>query len=156
MTLHRVVCGFQSGVDQAGARAARSAGLATGGWMPQGWLTEDGPRPEFAALYGARELPGAGYPERTRANARDSDGTTWLGPVGSAGFRATERACHELGQPLLVVPFGPGAGDRLIGWLEAEEIGTLNVAGSRESKCPGIGARAERFLAAVFRRLTSA
>jgi hypothetical protein len=33
------------------------------------------------------------------------------------------------------------------------KIKVLNVAGSRESKEPGIGERVERFLAAVLRRL---
>ena len=32
-------------------------GVPTGGWMPKGFLTEDGPRPEFAEQYGAAEMP---------------------------------------------------------------------------------------------------
>jgi Circularly permutated YpsA SLOG family len=38
--LDRVVSGGQTGADQAGWRAARAVGLATGGWMPYGFLTE--------------------------------------------------------------------------------------------------------------------
>jgi hypothetical protein len=37
--LERIISGGQSGVDQAGWRAARALGLAAGGWMPLG-LTE--------------------------------------------------------------------------------------------------------------------
>jgi hypothetical protein len=37
--------------------------------------------------------------------------------------------------------------------IEAEEVRVLNVAGSRESRAPGIGDRVERFLLEVFRRL---
>jgi hypothetical protein len=33
--------------------------------MPLGFLTEDGPRPEFADLYGAREMPTPDYRART-------------------------------------------------------------------------------------------
>jgi hypothetical protein len=55
--LERIVSGGQSGSDQAGWRAAKALGIATGGWMPSGFLTESGPRPEFAGLYGAREQP---------------------------------------------------------------------------------------------------
>lgn len=54
--LDRVISGGQSGVDQAALRAARAAGIPTGGSMPRGFLTEDGPRPDFAELYGLVEL----------------------------------------------------------------------------------------------------
>jgi hypothetical protein len=36
-------------------------------------------------------------------------------------------------------------------WNRARNIRVLNVAGNRESKSRGIGARAEAFLAVVFR-----
>ena len=47
--LERVISGGQTGADQAGWRAARAFGIPTGGAMPKGFLTEDGPCPEFAA-----------------------------------------------------------------------------------------------------------
>jgi hypothetical protein len=40
-----------------------------------------------------------------------------------------------------------------VAWIEAEEIRVLNIAGSRESRTPGIGEKVERFLAEFFRRL---
>jgi hypothetical protein len=46
--LEHVISGFQIGVDQGAMRAAKAAGIPTGGAMPKGFLTEDGPRPEFA------------------------------------------------------------------------------------------------------------
>lgn len=52
MTLRRVISGGQCGVDVAALRAAKRAGLQTGGTMPRGWRTLDGPRPEYAAEYG--------------------------------------------------------------------------------------------------------
>ncbi len=93
------------------------------------------------------------WPPRTRANARDSDGTAWIGKATSTGYRATARACEALGRPFLVVPEGPGAGRALLDWIAVHEVRVLNCAGNRESVAPGIGERAERFLAAVFRRL---
>jgi hypothetical protein len=60
--LERVVSGGQTGADQAGWRAAKAVGLETGGWMPRGFLTEDGHRPEFRDLYGAVEHPSSDYP----------------------------------------------------------------------------------------------
>ena len=150
--LERVVSGGQTGADQAGWRAARACGIATGGWMPRRFETEDGPRPDFAAEFGAVELDG-GYAERTRANVRDSGGTLWFGDTQSPGGRTTLRACHALGMPAFVVIEGRTRPSDLAAWIEAEEIRTLNVAGNRESTAPGIGSRVERFLAETFRRL---
>jgi hypothetical protein len=41
----------------------------------------------------------------------------------------------------------------LAGWLNAKGVRVLNVAGNRESRQRGIGARVERFLRDVSRRL---
>jgi Circularly permutated YpsA SLOG family len=65
--------------------------------------TEDGLRPEFAERFGAAELPGGGSPERTRANARDSDATMWFGDPGSPGGRTTLGACAGSGKPVYLV-----------------------------------------------------
>jgi hypothetical protein len=54
--IERVISGGQTGADQAGWRAARAYGIPTGGWMPLGFLTETGPRPEFTELDGATQL----------------------------------------------------------------------------------------------------
>jgi hypothetical protein len=50
--LDRVVSGGQTGADQAGWRAARASGIATGGWMPEGFLTEAEPQLDFAGCSG--------------------------------------------------------------------------------------------------------
>jgi hypothetical protein len=98
--LERIVNGGQTGADQGGWRAAQAFGIATGGWMSRGFLTEtaDGrgsePHPDFADRYGARELPTSSYPERTFANAWDSGATLWFGEIDTPGARATIEACH--------------------------------------------------------------
>jgi len=46
--LAKIISGGQSGADRAGWRAARTFGILSGGWMPRGFLAEDGPHPEFA------------------------------------------------------------------------------------------------------------
>ena len=74
----KIVSGGQTGADQAGLLAARAAGIETGGWAPEGWDTEDGPAP-WLEDFGLTECTVAGYPARTEANARDSDGTAWFG-----------------------------------------------------------------------------
>jgi hypothetical protein len=155
--LERVLSGGQTGADQAGWRAAQAAGLATGGHMPPGFLTEAGPHPEFAERYGAVELrecgrrlsPAEGYRLRTWLNVRESDATLWFGDPASRGGRATLRACHEVRKRLMVI----SPGDRpsaVVAWLGVHLIRSLNVAGNRESTAPGLGERVEAFLARVF------
>jgi hypothetical protein len=52
--LEKVVSGGQTGADQGGLRAARLAGIPTGGWAPKGWLVEssDGNRDVAAPWLG--------------------------------------------------------------------------------------------------------
>ena len=71
----RIISGGQTGVDIAALRAAKAAGLPTGGWMPKGFPTAAGPRPDYAALYGMQETASDKYPERTRKNVEASDVT---------------------------------------------------------------------------------
>lgn len=150
--LGRIVSGGQTGADQAGWRAARRLGLPTGGWMPRGFETENGPRPEFAREYGAQELVG-GYKARTEANARDSDATVWFGDPTTPGGVATLRACRALGRPVFLVADGVTLPSALGEWIVEQYVEVLNVAGNRESSQPGIGARVERFLVVALGRL---
>src|SRR5208282_4171966 len=101
-----IVRGGQTGADQAGWRVARAFGIPTGGWMPKGFLTEEGPRSEFAELYGAREMPTESYPERTRANVRDSNATLWFGATTSKGAKTTLEACTQNGRSYVLVTRG--------------------------------------------------
>lgn len=141
----KIVSGGQTGVDQAAWRAAKKLGIETGGWMPRGFLAEDGEHPEFAGLYGARETDSPNYPDRTEANVREAEVTLWLGPAaGSTGFRCTERAASKWDKLLVIVPtFGsnPEITARCL-----EGFSVINVAGNRESRNPGVGARAEGWL----------
>ena len=150
--LERVVSGGQSGVDQAALRAARAAGIPTDGTAPKGWATENGPAP-WLADYGLAECPEPGYPARTVANVRDSDGTLWIGDQGSSGGRLTVGTARALGRPLLVVRAGVTTPADVRRWIAEAGVRVLNVARNRESTEPGIGARAERFLAIVFRSM---
>ena len=152
--LDKVVSGGQTGADQGGWRAARACGVATGGWMPLGWLTEDGPRPDLAALYGAAEMPTARYRARTEQNVRDSDATLWFGSVDSPGAKVTLQAAESMGKPRMIVRAGREVRPSdVAAWIAEQRVRVLNVAGNRESKAPGIGGRVERFLCVVFARL---
>lgn len=147
--LRLIVSGGQTGADQAGLRAADAAGIPTGGWAPKGWLTEDGPAP-WLAEFGLKEHPKEGYPERTVANVRDSDATLWFGNTDSHGCRVTRAACRKYEKPIFHVSEGVTTPGDVITWMVANNVHTLNIAGNRESKAPGIGNSVERFLHRVF------
>jgi Circularly permutated YpsA SLOG family len=149
-----VISGGQIGADQAGWRAAHACDIPTGGWMPKGFLTEEGPQPSFADLYGAREMPTASNPARSEQNVRDSDGTVWFGTTDSPGAKTTLHARKEMGKPLmLVISNGGILPSDVVTWIETQpQKSRLNIAGNRESKSPGIGERVERFLTVVLKR----
>jgi hypothetical protein len=154
MRLKRIVSGGQTGAAQAGWRAARARRIPTDGWMPLGFLTEDGPRPEFAGLYGAVELPTVDDPTRTRRNAMEASATIWFGSLASAEASVTHRACLDFGRFCYDVVEDRDRPSDVVRWLAASRVSSLNVAGNSESSNPGIGERVERFLAAVFLQLT--
>ena len=152
--LDRLISGGQTGADQAGWRAAVAFGIPVAGMMPRGFLTEDRPRPEFAAQYGAAEMPTDSAVARTERNVEDSDATLWFGDTTTSGARATVGACQRFGKPCLPIdPAAPIEPSQVATWIVANGVRTLNVAGARESQGPGIGHRVEQFLGQVFQHL---
>lgn len=154
--LTKVISGGQTGVDQAALRAAKAAGLATGGWAPEGWLTEDGPAP-WLADFGILECAAPGYPARTRRNVLAAHGCLWFGNPASPGGKLTQACCRRAVVPFYCLRTWDTDAD-VAAWLRdylypGRGAVALLVAGNRESKAPGIGARAEAFLAALFSRL---
>lgn len=147
--LKRVVSGGQTGVDRAALDAALFAGIPCGGWCPRGRRAEDG---ALQACYVMEETPTDDYAERTLWNVRDSDGTLVLtnGDV-EGGTLLTMDYGRQLKRPMLHLDFRwhPEV-DEALAWIEAEGIYTLNVAGPRESKNPGIYARARAYLDKLF------
>ncbi|GFO54374.1 hypothetical protein GMSM_13810 [Geomonas sp. Red276] len=150
--LREVISGGQTGVDRAGLDAAAANGLATGGYCPKGRLAEDGTIPPH---YHLTEMESAAYIIRTEKNVVESDGTLILN-IGDVteGTKATHEFALKHGRPDLIVQLDapelitPG---EVAQWIEENEIGTLNVAGPRESKYPGgIYSAALHFLEEVF------
>lgn len=152
--LSKVISGGQTGADMGGLEAARRSGLETGGWMPEGFRTEEGYHPEYADIYGLREIPGGDYRARTIRNVEDSDGTIVISPnANSSGTRLTLKTAKARNKPLFPA-FLVMADDlqiaRIAEWIRASAVQTLNVAGNRESVTPGLHEFVEELLVQVF------
>jgi len=145
MVIQRIVSGGQTGVDRAAQDVARELGVPSGGWCPKGRTAEDG---VLAACYKMKETPTADYPLRTEWNVRDSDATLVLTrgePTEGTAF--TIELARRLRKPSVVVDLAQQTNiSPLLDWISAHNIQTLNIAGPRESKCPGIYAEASKFL----------
>jgi hypothetical protein len=113
---------------------------------PRASLLKTGPRPEFAELYGALEMPTDSYCLRTEQNVRDSQATLWFGSTDTPGAKTTLNACQGMGRPLLIVPQRQIRSSAAAVWVRSQPpITLLNIAGNRESTANGIGDRVEQF-----------
>lgn len=137
--IKKVISGGQTGADIAGVDAAISCGVPYGGWLPKGRKTEKGP---LSGRYTKFQIMNrGGYPKRTEQNIIDSDGTVVFSfGTLSGGSALTRRLCQKYGRPFLYVDLGQELfpAESLKEWLNRKDIQVLNVAGSRESRHPGI------------------
>ena len=133
-----LISGAQTGVDRGALDAALDAGFPCGGWCPEGRLAEDGTIPD---RYPVRELPGAGYKQRTRQNVIDSDGTLilYFGEI-TGGTLKTLQLCRHLSKPVLTIDAhlhdADAAARQALDFINHHSIATLNVAGPRLSGAP--------------------
>jgi hypothetical protein len=143
--IEKIVSGGQTGVDRAGLDVAMALGLDCGGWCPKGRRAEDGVIP---AHYVLRETPSADYRQRTEWNVRDSDATLILTRGEPAGGTAlTQRLAVAWRKPCLIVDLQTDPAPRTVrSWLATHSVAVLNIAGPRESGCPGISSQARMFL----------
>ena len=163
MILKKVISGGQTGADQGGLIAADDFGLETGGWIPAGFLTENGSEASLGEDFGLVETESAKYPPRTHRNVHDSTGTIrFASNFASRGEICTLNAIKDHNRPYLdidvdidgfpiwqtTVPI-----KKVADWIEENKIEVLNVAGNRESKCPGIQIFVQEYLAEVFKLL---
>jgi hypothetical protein len=121
-------------------------GIASSGWCPQGRKAEDG---RLADHYPLKETSTAEYAQRTEWNVRDSDGTLVLTRGrASEGTAYTILTARRLGKPCLVLDLSDNESTAatVLSWIQEHRVSILNVAGPRESKCPGIYDQAKEFL----------
>ena len=156
--------GGQTGVDRAALDCAIARSLPYAGWCPRGGGAEDLPDPPgVLAIYPHLvETPSSVPEQRTAWNVRDSHATLII--LGAAGVDASPgtKLAVTCAQAIFQRPFHvadtalPGAERDAKEWLarifesiepfEMDPI-VLNVAGPRESECPGVYLKARRFIA---------
>jgi hypothetical protein len=135
----KIISGGQTGVDRAALDAALKHHLQCGGWCPDGRLDEFGRIPEH---YPVRELSGAGPAERTRQNVIDSEATIIMYEKQlRSGTEFTVQCCEEYRRPHLLIDAAKTSTDvaaKLISeFVRQRNVGTLNVAGPRQSDWSG-------------------
>jgi len=147
--VEKIISGGQTGVDRAALDMALALGIPCGGWCPKNRKSEDGPIPN---RYPLRETGSTSYPVRTAKNVQESDGTLVLTmgpPMG--GTALTIKLAKEKRKPFLVFDLKNGGAPLFFrNWLLTNQIKILNIAGPRESECPGVYRQASEFLRALF------
>ncbi len=152
--------GGETGVDRAALDSAIELGLPYEGWCPAGGWAEDHPVPPglLAHYPHLTETPSRDPAQRTEWNVRDSDATLILTcrdtAAPSPGTRFTAIVAERLRRPCLVVRVFEDPDSEVLAAFVAslgERPVTLNVAGPRESGCPGIYAAAKGFLTVALR-----
>ncbi len=143
--IERIVSGGQTGADRAGLDAAIACGIPHGGWCPKGRTAEDGVIPE---RYQLTETEGVSYLARTERNVKQSDGTVifTLGELAGGSLRTVDFARRHR-KPWKHIQLG-GIGDEqaaeaLRRFVTEQGIKVLNVAGSSESREPGLHQRVQ-------------
>lgn len=160
--LIKVISGGQTGADIGGLRAARLAGIATGGWAPKGWMTERGPMPFLLRdIYGLQEHTSPKYPPRTATNIKNADMTLIVAASGKldGGSALTRDMCFKMKKPVFhisLTDFEDGwlaHMSEIHEWVMRRPHRIINVAGNRESRSPGIGAVTKANLYELFMSL---
>ena len=139
----KIISGGQTGADLGGLEGARLAGIETGGLAPEGYRTEEGNNFDLGKIYGLVEAGAKNYNHRTIRNVIYSEGTAiFADDVHSPGTKLTINTCVDREKPFIINPT-PG---ELRGFIEQHKIETLNIAGNRESKAPGIQKRVREII----------
>ena len=152
LSLKKVISGGQTGADEAGLYTAKKFGFQTGGFIPKGYKTLAGPRPEFGVKYGLSEHTSDSYSARTIQNVKDSDATVRLAAnFDSRGELCTLNAIKTYNKPYLDIDLtDPPTVEFFADWLEKSKISVLNVAGNSEQTFSGCFSKCVKYLTETF------
>ena len=146
--IFKIISGGQTGVDRAALDVAINLNIPHGGWCPEGRLAEDGIIP---VKYKLVETSTSDYSERTIANIRDSDGTLIIiehpfNEMSGGTLLTRDEVLKEKKPWLLINLLDAPEQCSVIDWIHDNSIKVLNIAGPRESQCPGIYEKAFLYL----------
>ncbi len=138
--LKKIISGGQTGADSAALDFAIWHEIPHGGWCPKGRLCENG---TIDPRYQLKETSTKNYPQRTEKNVQDSDGTVifTISPKLTGGSKKTAELAAKHQKPWIHLHPRTDYESELLPLLEflrEHNIETLNVAGSRASKEPGV------------------
>jgi Circularly permutated YpsA SLOG family len=148
--IEKIISGGQTGVDQAGFLVATEMGIPIGGWCPLSGKDENGHSIfEKYPSYLFNEVQGLSFEEsvaaRTKLNVEQSDATLIIVPGNIPpeeipdGTMLTITHAKKLDKPYLLIAVSePDATKKIKDWIEEKQVRQLNIAGPRESSCPGI------------------
>jgi len=162
MPITKIISGGQTGADRGGLDAAIYCKIHHSGWCPKGRRSEDGAIPD---TYHLQETPSKSYLKRTEQNVTDSDATIIfsVGKLTGGSFRTMEFAKKHK-KPVLHVNLAEyeraEAAHCILRWFEGDVTKptppkncVLNVAGSRESKSPGIQGKVMEIMVDVLKKM---
>jgi predicted NAD-dependent protein-ADP-ribosyltransferase YbiA (DUF1768 family) len=146
LKLTKIISGMQKNVDQYGIEAAKVLGLDYGGTVNKGFkvVPEGSNSPNFQEFVDSgkwEQIESQYYPDRTKANAQNADGTVWFGEGNSTGYGATKKASGD--KPWIENPETP---EQLRNWMIENNIETLNVAGNRSYGTEELGKEAQQLI----------
>jgi len=151
--IKKIVSGGQTGADRAALDVAIKLGIAYGGWIPKGRITEEGPLPD---KYQLQEMHIGSYSKRTEQNVIDSDGTLIIcrgKPTGRSDYTRQMVLRHKkhLLHMDLNLTTSYDAASLILSWANLHRIEVLNVAGPRASEDPAIYNEVFRVLVMTFK-----
>ena len=156
----KIISGGQNGVDIAAVRTAKLFKFETGGWLPKGWKTLDGPRPEYSGMYNMQEHSSPLYPPRTEQNVLDADLTIRIAKdFNSAGEKCTLNAILKNKKDWFDININQSPRvisallDGITTFVWAGLIETINIAGNSEKTASGIEKAASNILMKFFARI---
>ena len=142
-----IMSGGQTGVDRAALDFALENNINCGGWCPKGRIAEDG---VIDIKYPLIETEIADPALRTYRNVKNSDGTIiFVKNKLDEGTGFAIDVAEQLNKPVYVVHLNMNIEDQEKGvfdWFLDNKIKKLNIAGAKESSCPGIYKETKEFL----------
>jgi hypothetical protein len=150
--IEKIISGGQTGASRAALDAAMKLGIAHGGWVLHGRMTEDGPLPD---KYDIKEMPDQNLSQRTKKNIKEAGGTLILSHEKfREQFDFIKKISERFSKPVLHIDLHTtiafNAATRINDWIVDNDISVLNVTGPRDEQDPKIYQATLDIIQAVF------